>query len=227
MFMKYNAVLRGLQLAFARPDFEGLCRGNHYTTTLHAINSVIVKLSKLTIATKVYRGVSGGRLPASFRTPNKFNVRGGIDSAFMSTTINREVAKTYAASRGGPGIVFSIQQGMVDRGAEIGWLSQYPHEKEVRAPRHSAADPSPIAHSPNSNPNSSPEPNPIPIQNTIPIPIPNPNPNPNPNPSCPFGTSLPHCVSRRGTVRDPNPRHRHPFCRRCCLLRSPVSRYSS
>ena len=38
---------------------------------------------------------------------------------------------TYASSSGGPGVVFSIQQGMVDRGADIGWLSQYPHEKEI------------------------------------------------------------------------------------------------
>ena len=32
---------------------------NTYTTTLHAINSAIVKLGKLTVATKVYRGISG------------------------------------------------------------------------------------------------------------------------------------------------------------------------
>ena len=36
----------------------------------------------------------------------------------------------YAAS-GGRGIVFEIQQGMIDRGADIGWLSQYPHEEEI------------------------------------------------------------------------------------------------
>ena len=36
----------------------------------------------------------------------------------------------YAAS-GGRGIVFEIQQGMIDRGADIWWLSQYPHEREI------------------------------------------------------------------------------------------------
>ena len=36
----------------------------------------------------------------------------------------------YAAS-GGRGIVFEIQQGMIDRGADIWWLSQYPHEQEI------------------------------------------------------------------------------------------------
>ena len=77
---------------------KGLCGGNTYTTTLHVLNSLIVKLSKLTKAEKVYRGVSGGRLPESFRSPNRYNVRGGIDSAFMSTTLNRDVAVGYAGA---------------------------------------------------------------------------------------------------------------------------------
>ena len=48
----------------------------------------------------------------------------------MSTTTDKAVAMQYAAS-GGRGIVFEIQQGMIDRGADIGWLSQYPHEAEI------------------------------------------------------------------------------------------------
>ena len=91
----------------------------------------MVKLSKLTFASEVYRGVSGGRLPHHFRHADVYGVRGGIDPAFMSTTTDRNVALAYAGSSGGPGVVFSIQQGMVDRGADIGWLSQYPHEKEI------------------------------------------------------------------------------------------------
>lgn len=79
-------------------------------------------------------------------------------AAFMSTTTDGRVAMQYAAS-GGTGIVFEIQQGapvphsrlvhrhlsthrpplrrprthagMVDRGADIWWLSQYPHEREI------------------------------------------------------------------------------------------------
>ena len=96
-----------------------------------ALNSAIVKLSKLTVAQPVYRGVTGARLPESFRQPNEFNVRGGIDSAFMSTTLDRSVALEYAAKSGGSaGVVFCMRQGMVNRGADISWLSQYPHEKE-------------------------------------------------------------------------------------------------
>ena len=103
---------------------------NRYTTTLHTINSSIVKLGKLTVATKVYRGIGGMALPAAFWTPNEYGVMGGVESAFMSTTLNKAVAVGYAAGRG-TGIVFEIQQGMVDRGADISWLSQYPHEREI------------------------------------------------------------------------------------------------
>ena len=58
-------------------------RMNLYTTTLHVINSGIVKTSKLTFAGKVYRGVSGMALPKEFWTANDHGVRGGIEAAFM------------------------------------------------------------------------------------------------------------------------------------------------
>ena len=48
--------------------------------------------------------------------------------AFMSTTKDEAVALSYAASSDGAGFVFEIPQGMVDRGADIGFLSQvYEH----------------------------------------------------------------------------------------------------
>ena len=37
----------------------------------------------------------------------------------------------YAASCNKIGLVFEIQMGMIDRGADISWLSQYPHEAEI------------------------------------------------------------------------------------------------
>ena len=98
---------------------------NSYTTTLHLINSAIVKLSKLTKVTKVFRGISGRVLPKAFCEANELGVKGGIECAFTSTTVDREVAFDYAKKqRGGAGIVFEIQQGMVDRGADLSWLSQ-------------------------------------------------------------------------------------------------------
>ena len=95
MFVKYNAVLRGLDtdVPFLKNSLIKHCcpcatfdqymggaslsepaRGNltfdetrrslnTYTTTLHVINSAVVKLSKLTIASTVYRGVGGRVLP--------------------------------------------------------------------------------------------------------------------------------------------------------------------
>lgn len=47
-----------------------------------------------------------------------------------STTTDRDVAMRYAGS-GKVGMVFEIQMGMVDRGAELKWLSQYPGEAEI------------------------------------------------------------------------------------------------
>ena len=94
-------------------------------TTIHVINSIIVKSSKLTLAAKVYRGVAGGKLPDAFWTPNEQNVRGGIEGAFLSTTLDQKVAFDYAGNNPGkPGIIFEVQMGMIDRGAELKWLSQ-------------------------------------------------------------------------------------------------------
>ena len=95
MFQKYNSVLRGVKAeprSFMQNRMMKLCRGNMYTTTLHCINSAIVKLGKIARACKVYRGVSGGLLPPEFWKPNQFGVRGGVEFAFTSTTTNREAA---------------------------------------------------------------------------------------------------------------------------------------
>ena len=107
LFVKYNSVLRGLnsEVGFLQKQLVGLCcaagvseqlgkisfvqakdKVNRYTTTLHVINSGIVKTSKLTFASKVYRGVSGMALPDAFWQANSHGVRGGIEGAFMSTT---------------------------------------------------------------------------------------------------------------------------------------------
>ena len=139
MFQKYNLVCRAAineAPAFIKDDFAVSCKGNTYTTTLHTLNSLIVKCSKLTKAVRVYRGTSRGVLPQSFWDENEHGVRGGVEAAFMSTTTSRDVALGYAGQRSASGgeatpMLFEMQQGMVDRGAELGWLSQYPHEEEV------------------------------------------------------------------------------------------------
>jgi len=128
IYVKLNGVLRH---AGRETDerFQRLCHGNRYTTTLHACNSAIVKLSKLTVATKVYRGVSGALLPSQFWTRDEYGVRGGVERAFLSTTRDREVALDYAAARSKAGregseLIFEISMGAVDRGADLSWLSQ-------------------------------------------------------------------------------------------------------
>ena len=137
MYLKYNAVLRGRQFESVRPAFEALCDGNLYATTLHCINSAIIKLSKLTKADKVYRGVSGGVLPESCRVSNAYNVRGGVEGGFLSTTTEQATALFYAqggadkAKRDKAAILFESQMGMVDRGADVRWLSEFPHEAEI------------------------------------------------------------------------------------------------
>ena len=64
-------------------------------------------------------------LPDQFWTPNEFGVRGGIENAFMSTTLVRDVAMGYAIGDSSKiGIVIEVQQGMVNRGADISFISQ-------------------------------------------------------------------------------------------------------
>ena len=51
--------------------------------------------------------------------------RPGVEYGFMSMSSNRDAALSYATEKT-PSILFEVQQGLIDRGAEIGWISQYP-----------------------------------------------------------------------------------------------------
>ena len=65
-----------------RHEFECVRElANRYTTTIFAINSLIVKTSKLTKAQPVYRGVARLVLPEQFWQNNDFGVKGGVESA--------------------------------------------------------------------------------------------------------------------------------------------------
>ena len=82
MFQKYNLVCRAaIKEApdFIKQQYKDSCKGNMYTTTLHTLNSLIVKCSKLTKAVRVYRGTSRGVLPQSFWDENEHGVRGGVE----------------------------------------------------------------------------------------------------------------------------------------------------
>jgi len=132
-FLKYNAVLRAFtKVAPMERAFQSLCLGNPYTTTLHAINSCLIKLSKVQTSAKVFRGVKGGTLPEQLLVPNVHGIRAGVEFAFLSTTLQREVAADYAGH--GAAMIFELQMGMIDRGADLSWISQYPHEQEICFP---------------------------------------------------------------------------------------------
>ena len=88
------------------------------------------RFGQLTVVRVVYRGLASGVLPAAFWTADSHGVRGGVEAAFVSTTTDRSVAAAYA-SGGSGGLVLELQQGMCNRGAELAWLSQYPHEREI------------------------------------------------------------------------------------------------
>ena len=133
-------------------SFEEAARlANKYTTTLHATNSAVLKLAKLTRACTVYRGIWGRRLPEVCRVLNEHGFKGGVEVSFISTTKDRMIAIFYASggadkekrASGSPAIVFEIRMGMIDRGAEVSWLSQFPHEEESASRALRSPSPSP------------------------------------------------------------------------------------
>lgn len=138
MFEKYNAVNRGGALHLSqserlKKEFEDNCLGNRYTTTIHVINSGIIKLSKLTKASRVYRGMRQGLLPPQFWSADERGSRGGVEFGFMSTTTSKAVALQYTRGGSTP-TVLEMQMGMIDRGADLSRLSQYPEEREICFP---------------------------------------------------------------------------------------------
>eukprot|EP00900_Chrysochromulina_parva_P013572 jgi/Chrpa1/22215/Chrysochromulina_OHIO_Genome00025843-RA len=143
MFQKYNAVLRAnvgdaeKTPQWMKDNYQQLCKGNRYTTTIWVLNSAIVKLKALTPAARVYRGLKGLALPDALLKKNEHGIKGGVEPGFMSTTLDYKVAMTYAGAyektkdKDASGIVFEIHQGLVDRGCDLSWLSQYPFEREI------------------------------------------------------------------------------------------------
>ena len=72
LYIKYNACLRGMGVAAMEKRWNEICLGNRYTTTLHVINSAVVKLGKLQVAEKVYRGVTGEPRVATAAPPTAY-----------------------------------------------------------------------------------------------------------------------------------------------------------
>ena len=83
---------------------------NKYTTTIHSINSYILKAAKLTKAAKIWRGFAGGVLPKSFWEADEDGIKGGIEYGFSSTTTQRKQAVHY--SQGKASLILEMRMGM-------------------------------------------------------------------------------------------------------------------
>ena len=89
-------------------------------------------MSRLTKVKPLYRGWTDATLPKTFFEADDMGVEGGVEYGFSSTTTERAQAVHYA--QGKASTILELQMGMVDRGADISWLSQYPHEEETLLP---------------------------------------------------------------------------------------------
>ena len=129
-FMHYNCVLRKFPVQLV----ESL-EGNTYPTTIHCINSAIIKLSRACPLDPriVARGSKGLRLPRQFAVKDALGCQGDVEMGFISTTSDLDVACNYAAG-GVMAMVLMIERGAMDKGASIGSLSQYPKEEEILFP---------------------------------------------------------------------------------------------
>ena len=127
--MKINGALRESSKMMGR---SAHLKGNTYVNMLVALCSFITKLAGIRIIPgnrTVYRGMSGWQLPLRFYVADERGACGGVDFAFMSTTTDVNVAINYATEGERLGaMVFEIQVGMIDMGADLRWLSQYPGE---------------------------------------------------------------------------------------------------
>jgi len=106
-FQKYNSHLRfGLSIATTGDGGAPLSHSfgtrakkeRHYVTTIHAIASALKKVSRFTELPKggkVYRGMSGVRLPEVFEVPDEYGCRGGVELGFMSTSTDKDQAIKY------------------------------------------------------------------------------------------------------------------------------------
>ena len=71
-----------------------------------------------------------------FKVQDEFNVRGGVEKAFMSFSSDPAMGKKYSKS----GLVLEGRTGLVTRGASLESLSYYPWECEVCFPPCTALD---------------------------------------------------------------------------------------
>jgi len=126
-FVQYNTVLRG----FPKSVLEAM-KGNNFTTTIHCINSYIIKISRVSPLTPRYvmRGSHGMRLPRQFAAKNHLGRQGDVELGFLSATTKRQTALDFAAG-GQMAMIFKFERGAMDSGGFLGPISFYKSEEEI------------------------------------------------------------------------------------------------
>ena len=108
---------------------------NRYPTSILSRVSAVVKLSrktKIPSDRKVSRGLGTMRLDDDWFKKNERGLITGVELGFMSTTLERSVARQYSGvGRGAAGTVLEFEVGAVDLGAQLDALSQYPGRKTI------------------------------------------------------------------------------------------------
>ena len=112
----------------------------------YVINSAILKLGKLTRADVVYRESRSARYPSQCATvismmppaaaSNTASPRARCNGKRRCITRSAQTLRANLTP-----VVLEMQQGMIDRGADLSWLSQYPYE-QVRSQRARRKEPS-------------------------------------------------------------------------------------
>ena len=127
MFMLYNAVLRKFP-----QELIDMMKGTKYVTTVHCINSGIIKLSLATqlLLRNAWRGSNKMKLPLEFAAQDHLGRQGIVEMGFLSLTILKEMALDYAAGDA-LSTVLKIMRGDMSSGACISPLSEYIEEQEV------------------------------------------------------------------------------------------------
>ena len=136
MYKRYTFLLRSY--------CGNLCLPCHvpvrYVTTVHAFNSGIVKLSRRQVmrtSNVIYRGL---RLDAPASESAPCAGIDGVEPSPLAFSTDRAVAEGYARGSGGLLLEFDLdatkegRSGELAPGADISWLSQFPHEREVLFP---------------------------------------------------------------------------------------------
>jgi hypothetical protein len=141
-YRPWNNALRGLDPSF-QPD--GGASLKEWATCIAVLFSAVMKLSGVAPRDadgnpikRVWRGVdeSERELPDRFLRPCEENqgYPGGAEQAFSSTTTDPFTAHTFSGGWWVSGTILEIDFGAGSRGADVGFLSCYPEERELLLP---------------------------------------------------------------------------------------------